>query len=48
MMTEAMDKVRFPRERTLDKTETPTSRGCAEDEQPAYSEMARKSYKIQC
>lgn len=48
MMTEAMDKVRFPKERTLDKIEAPTSTGCAEEEQPAYSEMARKSHKIQC
>lgn len=47
MMTEAMDQIRFPRERTSDKIGTPTSGGYAE-EQPALSKIGRRNYKVQC
>lgn len=45
MMTEAMHKVRFPRERTLDKTETPTSRGCAEKNSQHIAKWLGKATK---
>ena len=44
-MTEAMHKVRFPRERTLDKTEPPASRGCAEKNSQHIAEWLGKAKK---
>lgn len=36
----------FPRERTSNKTGT--SGGCTVEEHPAYTEIGKKNYKLQC